>query len=161
MTLRAAARLALVAAWLPGLAIGDEAACAPDRITLLAAEGRITYTLEIADTPETRARGLMFRTDLAADSGMLFVWDEPAPRSFWMRNTPLPLDIIFLDEAGQVVNVAARTTPFSEKRLPSEGPALAVLEVNAGEAERRGIGPGTQARHPVFVDAPEPHRCPG
>ena len=154
-------RCAVIAALLvfllptPGVA----STCALDVATLITDSGEVSYRVEIADEPGERRRGLMYRTDLARDAGMLFIFESPGPRAFWMRNTPLPLDILFIDETGRVLNIAETTTPYSEARIPSEGDALVVLEVNAGEAERHGFGPGTQVRHPAFTDAPEAHRC--
>lgn len=82
---------------------------------------------------------------------MLFVFGDSAPRSFWMKNTALPLDIIFIDDNGTVVNVAATTTPYSETPIPSAGPARYVLEVNAGFAAAHGIGPGAKVELPAEV----------
>ena len=133
--------------------------CDPAHVTVLTGSGPVGYVVEIADDPRERATGLMFRTEMPRDVGMLFIFDDPSPRSFWMKNTVLPLDIVFIDRAGRVLNIAERTTPFSEAPIPSDGDALAVLEVNAGEAARRGISPGDQVLHPAFVEAPAEHRC--
>jgi uncharacterized membrane protein (UPF0127 family) len=101
--------------------------------------------VEVMRTREELVRGLMWRDDLAADAGMLFVFDRPAPRTFWMKNTPLPLDILFIDERSHVLNVAESTTPYSETPIRSAGPARFVLEVNAGFARRHGIRAGASA----------------
>jgi len=147
-------------AWLSAPAAAAAPACAPDRVTLLAAPAPVTYRVEIADDPDEQARGLMFRTKMDEDAGMLFIFPEPRQAAFWMKNTILSLDIVFIDAAGRVLNVAERTTPFSEAALLSQGDARAVLEVLAGEAGRRGFGPGTQVVHPAFTEAPDEHRCP-
>lgn len=157
---RALLAVALLLAAVPG-GSPRAADCAPGAVTLDTGSARVTYSVEIADEPHERSRGLMFRTDLAPDAGMLFLFEDEAPRGFWMKNTPTPLDIIFLDRTGRVVSIQERTVPFSEKVLPSDGPAIAVLEVHAGESERHGFAPGTQALHPFFAAAPEPFRCPG
>lgn len=102
------------------------------------------FQVEVADTDEERALGLMYREEMPEDHGMLFVFPEAGDRYFWMKNTPLPLDIIFASETGKVVHVAANTTPFSERIIPSRGAAKYVLELNAGMAERLGIGPGSK-----------------
>lgn len=131
-------------------------ACDPEAVVLYpddAPPGGVTFTVEVADEPEERAQGLMHRTELARDAGMIFVFPRVQPASFWMRNTPLPLDIIFIGDDGRVVNVAADTTPFSEESIPSDGPVRAVLEVNAGLAEEYGIDAGTPVRHPAFQAA--------
>ena len=156
MLARAVAALALAAA----LAVpAGAAACAPDEVTLLAADGPVTFAVERAQTPEAQARGLMFRSSLPARAGMLFVYDPPRRARFWMKNTMIPLDMIFLDDAGRVERVAAMTVPYSLATHASEGPVRAVLEINGGLSARLGIGPGTQAVHPAFRAAPAPHRC--
>lgn len=127
------------------------AACRDDVVDLRAAGGaRARFTVEIADTPESRARGLMFREDLPESHGMLFLFDPPESVAFWMRNTPLPLDLIFVRADGVVRRVTADAVPFSEATMPSGGPVRAVLEVNAGLAARFGIGEGAEMRHPAF-----------
>lgn len=98
-----------------------------------------TIDVEIAETDEERSRGLMQRRSLPSRGGMLFLFAEADTQSFWMRNTPLPLDIIFVDADGQIVNIARRTRPFSEDRIRSSGPAKYVVEVRAGFTERHGI----------------------
>ena len=125
-------------------------ACAPGLVELRAASGPVRYRVELADTPDSRARGLMFRTELAADSGMLFLFDPPRPVAFWMRNTPLPLDLIFIDIAGVVRNVTRDAVPYSESLMPSGGVVRAVLEVNAGQARANGLVEGVAVRHPAF-----------
>lgn len=135
-------------------------ACSPTAVHLFAETGVVTYSVEIADDPAEQARGLMFRPSLPADAGMLFIFDPPRPASFWMRNTMIPLDMIFIGDDGKVVNVAERTIPYSEASQNSDGPVRAVLEVNGGEAARLGIGPGTAVRHPAFAAATGANRCP-
>ncbi|MEK0081805.1 DUF192 domain-containing protein [Benzoatithermus flavus] len=115
------------------------------------AKGPRRFTVELADTPETRAKGLMFRESMPVDHGMLFDFGTEQPVAFWMRNTPLPLDMLFIDAHGVVVGIARDTTPYSEEPIPSGRPVRAVLEVNAGTAERLGIVPGARVRHPIFA----------
>jgi hypothetical protein len=144
-------RSLLAAAAALGLQAGAaQAACRPDVIDLRGPDGAARFSVEIADDPQERARGLMHRESMPAGHGMLFLWDEADQRGFWMKNTPLPLDLIFLDPQGRVLNVIAEAEPFSEEILPSEGEALAVLEINGGLAGRYGLGPGAEARHPHF-----------
>lgn len=103
------------------------------------------FTVEIADTPDTRALGLMFREQLGEEQGMLFVFDRAAPRSFWMKNTRIPLDIMYFDEQLQLVSVSENTPPCRTSRCPgypSEGPAQYVLELNAGKAAELGVTSG-------------------
>ncbi len=133
--------------------------CSETTVTLNGSDGPVAFAVEIADDPAEQARGLMFRPALAPDAGMLFLYDAPQPAAFWMKNTMIPLDMIFLDEAGRVINVIASAEPYSLAPRRSEGPALAVLEINGGLAEMHGIGPGTQAVHPAFEAAEPPWRC--
>lgn len=128
------------------------AACTGSRgpvVILHGTNGEVAVRVEIAATREELSRGLMYRNALDADAGMLFVFGDSAPRTFWMKNTPLPLDILFLDDAGTVLNVAASTTPYSEAPVRSAGPARYVLEVNAGFAAKHGIGAGARAELPA------------
>ncbi|MEM7509183.1 MAG: DUF192 domain-containing protein, partial [Pseudomonadota bacterium] len=108
---------------------------------------------------EEQSRGLMFRPSLARDAGMLFIMDPPRAAQFWMRNTMISLDLLFIDDTGKVLNVEADAVPYSERALRSDGEVRAVLEINGGLAEELGIGAGAQAIHPAFLTAPEPHRC--
>jgi uncharacterized membrane protein (UPF0127 family) len=114
------------------------------------AEGRFTFTAEMADTPELRQRGLMFRHQLPEDRGMLFDWGEVQPISMWMRNTYVSLDMIFIAADGRVVRIAEATEPLSETTIPSGVPVAAVLEVVAGTADRIGLKPGDRVHHPMF-----------
>ncbi|MES0808689.1 DUF192 domain-containing protein [Roseibium sp. SCPC15] len=106
------------------------------------------FLVEVAATDIERARGLMFREEMAADHGMLFIFEGEGERFFWMKNTPLPLDIIYIDNTGQIVSIAADTTPFSEAVIPSGKPARFVLEVNAGIAEKLEIKVGDRISSP-------------
>jgi uncharacterized protein len=102
------------------------------------------FRVEVARTPDEQAQGLMFRTAMGADEGMLFPYDQPRILSFWMRNTVLSLDIVFIGPDRRVVNVAADAVPYSEQSLFSTAPASAVLELNAGRAKALGIVPGSK-----------------
>ncbi|MFN4113163.1 MAG: DUF192 domain-containing protein [Sphingomonadaceae bacterium] len=113
-------------------------------IPLAVASGskRHAFTVELAETLPQQQRGLMFRTELGPDEGMIFPYRYPQILGFWMKNTPLPLDIIFIDEDRRIINIAARTTPYSLDSVYSERPAIAVLELIGGRAEELGIRPG-------------------
>ena len=106
------------------------------------------FTVEVADEHEERARGLMFREELAAGSGMLFVHDEPQPLAYWMKNTKIPLDIFYFDASRRLVSVSRGVPPCSLgdrcPPYPSKGPSLYVLELNAGEARRLGAQAGDE-----------------
>ena len=95
--------------------------------------------IEIAETDSARTRGLMERRGLPARGGMLFLFDEPDRRSFWMANTPLPLDLIFVAPDGEIVNIVKRTRPYSRDHIQSTAPAQYVVEVRAGFTDRYGI----------------------
>jgi uncharacterized membrane protein (UPF0127 family) len=103
---------------------------------------RLAFKVELADTPAAQSRGLMFRTALGDFEGMIFPSTVPEPRSFWMKNTPLSLDIIFIGADGRILNIAANTVPYSTDPVSSKGPASAVLELRAGRAAALGIVPG-------------------
>lgn len=108
------------------------------------------FRVEIADDEAERQHGLMNRPKMDRDRGMLFEFPSEQIRSFWMKNTYIPLDIIYIARDGRIVSIAANTTPFSEAPIPSEGPANGVLEINGGLAAELGIRPGDTVRHPFF-----------
>lgn len=109
-----------------------------------------TFHVDLAVTPAQRSHGLMFRKTMADDEGMLFLYTREAPRSFWMKNTYLPLDIIFLDRHGVIVSIAADARPLDETTIPSGAPAAGVLEVLAGTSRRLGLEPGDRVIHRAF-----------
>lgn len=147
LSLRLPLVLVLALLW-PLLAAAQESPVARrETVTLHAGDEPYVFSAEIADTPAERARGLMFRTELADDHGMLFDFAEEAPRSFWMKNTLIPLDIIFAEADGDIVAIAENTTPLSEAPIPSGAPARFVFEVVGGTAERIGLKPGDRLEH--------------
>ena len=115
------------------------------------ASGEHHFTVEMAATPGLRAKGLMFRREMAPDHGMLFDFDRPRPVSMWMRNTLIPLDMLFISADGEIRNIIARTEPHSETPRRSEGPVLGVLELNGGITALLGIVPGDKVVHPMFA----------
>jgi len=119
-------------------------------LTIVTATGRRDFTVELALTPEQRARGLMFRKSLAADTGMLFDFRAPGKVAMWMKNTLIPLDMIFIKSGGIIANIASGTVPLSLVPVPSNGSVRGVLEVRAGTAARLGIRPGDRILHPIF-----------
>jgi uncharacterized membrane protein (UPF0127 family) len=121
-----------------------------ESLTLVTASGEHAFKVEVMRTDEQRARGLMFRKHLPADRGMLFDFKVEQRVMMWMRNTYIPLDMVFIARDGTVVNVAQDTEPLSERTIPAAAPALAVLEVNAGVARRIGLKAGDRALHPLF-----------
>ena len=111
-------------------------------LTVVGADGKHVFKVEVADTAESQRQGLMFRTELADDEGMIFPYDGTTAQSFWMKNTPIPLDIIYIGPDGRVSNIAANTTPYSLDPVYSVGPVLGVLELRGGRAAELGIEPG-------------------
>lgn len=109
------------------------------------------FRVEIAATVKQRAQGLMFRRRLAPDAGMLFDYGREVTVSMWMKNTLLPLDILFISSDGSIVNIAQRTVPGSLAPIPSARPVRGVLEINAGTSSRLGLRPGDKVRHPIFA----------
>ena len=104
------------------------------------------FTVEVARSTEEQARGLMYRNALAPDRGMVFPFDPPRPASFWMRNTLIPLDMIFVRADGSIANIGANTVPLSEEPVSSDGPVAAVLEIAGGRAAELGIKPGDKVK---------------
>jgi uncharacterized membrane protein (UPF0127 family) len=103
-----------------------------------------TFRVELARTPAQQERGLMFRAAMGPDEGMLFPYDQPQVLSFWMKNTVLSLDLVFIGPDHRVINVAANAVPYSEASILSAAPAIATLELNAGRAKEVGIVAGTK-----------------
>ncbi len=121
-----------------------------ERLELVTGSGVHVLDIEIASTPEKQALGLMYRTSLPDTKGMLFPHKEPRELTMWMRNTYIPLDMVFIRADGTVHRIEARTEPLSERIISSNGPVSAVLEIAGGNAERLGLKPGDKVRHPVF-----------
>ncbi len=101
-----------------------------------------TFRVEVAASPAEQARGLMFRTAMGADEGMIFPVDPPRMASFWMKNTVIPLDIIYIGTDGRILNIHANTVPYSQAPLLSDGQVKGVLELNGGRAAQLGIAAG-------------------
>ncbi len=112
------------------------------------------FTVELAGTPDEQARGLMFRRSLGADQGMLFPYSPPQPVSFWMRNTYIPLDMIFIRPDGTIARIAANTRPLTDDPVSAGEPTAAVLELRGGRAAELGISEGDR----VSWDASQPYR---
>lgn len=113
-------------------------------------KGSHKFAVEIADTPETQTKGLMFRRSLPDNQGMLFLYGVPQEITMWMRNTYISLDMIFITKAGRVHRIARDTEPFSEDYIHSGGDVVAVLEIIGGGAAKLGIEVGDRVIHPYF-----------
>ena len=109
------------------------------------------FTVEVARTPAQRSRGLMYRTRLAADQGMLFLYTAPQVARMWMKNTPLALDMLFVTADGRITKITEHTEPRSTRTITSDQPVAAVLELVGGRCAELGIIPGDHVLHPAFV----------
>lgn len=130
------------------------AACSDEtRLVVHSESGDHAFTVEIVDTPETRAKGLMYRQELADDAGMLFDFKEERPVSFWMRNTYIPLDMLFIEADGTVLNIHVNARPHDTTSIPSAGPVQFVLEIPGGRSTELGIEAGDTVSHPRITSA--------
>ncbi len=135
-----------------GLAFGQmaQAACSPDKADLRWQGGQARFTIELADEEAERSKGLMFRETMASSAGMLFVYESPRRAVFWMKNTILPLDMVFLDAAGRVTHVHSNAIPQDETPIDGGHDVKFILEINAGLAAAIGIVEGAEMRHPAI-----------
>jgi uncharacterized protein len=120
------------------------------KLEIAAGKKTITFDIWLADTPQRMSQGLMFVRSLAPQRGMLFVHEAPLELGMWMKNTYIPLDMVFIDARGRIQQIVAQTTPHSLETIRSNSPALAVLEIGGGEAQRLGLKPGQRVSHPAF-----------
>jgi uncharacterized membrane protein (UPF0127 family) len=130
---------------------GPQAGLRVERLSIATPKGVRSFNVEIADTPKSREIGMMWRMQVPRGTGMLFDFKKSAPATFWMENTLVSLDLIFIRENGTIANIAANSAPLSRALIPSDGPILAVLEIGAGEAMRLGIKPGQKVSHRIFA----------
>ena len=137
-----------------------QANCPEADLIISGSWGEVSFKEALARTPEQRRLGLMFVTDLADQSGMLFVYPYPQSVSFWMRNTPLSLDILFIDEDGIVQRIEQSATPFSTELLNGGSDIQYVLELHAGVAAKHDISKGDRSAHPSIGPNADP-RCKG
>ncbi|GGE23479.1 hypothetical protein GCM10011360_10070 [Primorskyibacter flagellatus] len=132
-----------------GLLAQTAAACDPAQVELRGDWGQARFRVEIADDAAERAQGLMYRDSMPKGAGMLFIYERPQVAvAFWMKNTLIPLDIIYLDETGTVRHIAHEAKPKDETPLPGGSGIQYVLEINGGLARSLGIAEGTELRHP-------------
>ena len=121
-----------------------------DRVIVETAKTERVFQVEVVREERERNRGLMFRQSLPDNGGMLFDYDPPQEVAFWMKNTYIPLDIIFIDATGRIIRIAENTTPLSLEQIPSGGVARAVLEIKGGQSAKLGIKAGDRVRHALF-----------
>jgi len=148
-----AKRTAALAALSAVLIVGGPASAQEaerSQLTIETAAGPRTFQVEIADTPQARADGLMHRRSMAPEHGMLFDFRAERPVAMWMKNTYIPLDMLFIGEDRRVRNIARRTTPLSERTVESAGPVRYVLEINGGVSDELGIRPGDAVSGPAI-----------
>jgi uncharacterized membrane protein (UPF0127 family) len=132
------------------LAAGPSRAADPHILEITSKTGVHAFSVEIVDNDASRAKGLMFRKELPEGQGMLFDFQHDQDVAFWMENTYISLDMIFIRGDGQILKIAENTTPLSTRIIPSGGPVRAVLEVIGGTARKLGIAPGDRVAHPIF-----------
>ena len=126
------------------------AACADDKVTVSGDWGQATFSVEIADDVQERARGLMFVEEMAMLEGMLFIYERPQTVSFWMKNTLIPLDMLFVSPQGEVLKVHENAVPGDLTAIPGGDGVQMVLEINGGLSSRLGIAAGDVMQHPSF-----------
>ncbi len=124
-------------------------------LTIESTNGAHAFTVEIADDPEEITTGLMFRESMDADAGMLFDFGQPRETAMWMKNTLIPLDMLFMDPQGKIIAIARQTVPESERTVSPGVPVKSVLELNGGRAAELGIEPGDEVVHPIFGNSDE------
>lgn len=132
-------------------AAGAQAECAQDQVELRGDWGQAAFRVELADDANERSIGLMHRESMPTMAGMLFVYESPRRAAFWMRNTLIPLDMIFIDETGTVTHVHHQAKPLDETTIDGGDGVKFVLEINGGLARTFGIGVGTEIRHPSIL----------
>lgn len=127
--------------------------CREDTVFLRGDFGQARFSVDVVDTPDARSQGLMFVEQMPASKGMLFVYETARPVAFWMKNTLIPLDMVFADAQGVVQNVHANAVPGDLTPIPGEGDIQYVLEINGGLAAQLGITAGSEMQHPAIEDA--------
>ena len=152
-TLAAVGLLLLV----PHVAMAE--ACAPAVLDLRDPDATLRFSVEVADDAAERAQGLMQRERMAKFAGMLFVYDSPQPVAFWMRNTLIPLDMLFFDGSGRLEAIKENAIPLDETPIPGGDDIRYVLEINGGLARELGIEPGAVIRHPSLDQATAAWPC--
>ena len=149
---------AMLAMWsaVPAVAAG---ACSPTSLEIRGDWGQVRFNVEVADTDRARAIGLMHRETLPRSAGMLFVYEDTGPVSFWMRNTLIPLDMLFVDQSGVIRHIHHNAVPLDETPIPGGDAVRYVLEINGGLAGALGISVGSEMRHPAMVQEIANWRC--
>lgn len=134
----------------PAAAVAAKPSAKLDTVEILTSRGRVKFTVELATTKAEQERGLMFRKSLAPDRGMLFPYNPPQRAAFWMKNTLIPLDILYIAPDGRVLSIARNAVPHDETPIPSGGVIRGVLEIPGGRAAQLGILPGDRVLNKIF-----------
>jgi uncharacterized protein len=151
VALAACLTLILVALQTQSGRTGDKIAFPHSHMEILRADGsKAEFDIELATTHEQQERGLMFRKELAANAGMLFLWPEDQPVSMWMKNTLIPLDMLFVAHDGKITKITAHAVPLDLTTLPSDDPIRAVIEIAGGEAAHQNIKTGDKVLFSAF-----------
>jgi uncharacterized membrane protein (UPF0127 family) len=143
--------LAALAAFLPIRVVAPAQAGEQQTLEIVSKSGVHAFAVELATNDAERSRGLMFRKELPEGRGMLFDFERDQPVAFWMHNTLISLDMIFIRGDGSILRIVENTEPLSDRLIPSGGPVRAVLEVIAGTARKLGIAPGDRVESPIFA----------
>lgn len=148
-------RATLTISFLASLAAHQaQGACAPDAVTVKGGFGEARFSVTVADDDAERSRGLMHVQQMPSSAGMLFVFDPPRPVAFWMKNTLIPLDMIFTDRSGLIQHIHENATPHDETPIPGGGDVYTVLEINGGLSTLFGMSVGDALQHPIYSDGP-------
>lgn len=147
--------------WLACYGAALAAECKNTQVDLRGDWGSARFTVEIADDPEERAMGLMNRPSMPGSAGMLFIYEFPQRVAFWMKNTLIPLDMLFLSPDGVVQRIHENARPLDRTLIPGDNGILAVLEINGGLSSLMGIAAGSQLRHPALDQAIAAWPCDG
>ena len=145
-------RAGIVLGGLSGLSLAAPARAASPNLEVDTGTGKHAFTVELARTEAEREKGLMYRRSMADTAGMLFDFGRDQMLLFWMKDTYIPLDMVFIDHAGRVVSIKREAKPLDETTISSQVPAAGVLEVNAGVADKIGLRVGDAVKNPIFHD---------
>jgi uncharacterized protein len=137
---------------------GPQSGLKVEALSIQTPQGIRRFRVELAETPRTREIGMMWRTEVPRGTGMLFDFRQPQDVGFWMKNTLVSLDLVFIRADGTILRIAANAPPLSLQAIPSYGPIRGVLEIGAGEAARLGLAPGQRVTHRIFPSRRAPRR---
>ncbi len=146
---------------LAAIASSATAECSETRVDLRGDWGTARFTVEVADTPDERAQGLMNRPSMPASAGMLFIYERPQSVVFWMENTLIPLDMIFMSADGVVRHIHENAIPLDRTTIPGGDDIQYVLEINGGMSAMLGVGVGSELRHPAIIQSLAAWPCAG